>query len=256
MATACWVRKIVVNNINALSVWANTTTNLLHSASTAQPSSLPPLANPGMAPPPPPPPSQPRAAAASGDGSASGSNEDGRDADGGTPSPADALPPLPAVHGSPTGGLVSACDPLVSPSRFSVTKGRRSGGRSFRRLIVPWAMLLVVVLLVMVSRSQRLCDLAALDAVCGRPPQQAEHPAGPGSGPDTSSASSLSLSSTLAALPDLYLASQSQQQQQQQSRSAMVIPVPVGVEMDRAPAGAALVPSPLAGSMDGRALRG
>lgn len=44
---------------------------------------------------------------------------------------------LPAVHGSPTGGLVSAGDPLVSPSRFNTNKGRRASGgsssRSFRR---------------------------------------------------------------------------------------------------------------------------
>ncbi|KAG2489012.1 hypothetical protein HYH03_012451 [Edaphochlamys debaryana] len=39
---------------------------------------------------------------------------------------------LPAVAGSPTGGLVSAGDPLVSPSRFSsAAKGRR--GRGLRR---------------------------------------------------------------------------------------------------------------------------
>ncbi|GLI71592.1 hypothetical protein VaNZ11_016832, partial [Volvox africanus] len=57
-------------------------------------------------------------------------NDDRRDADGDTGAADFAA--LPAVRGSPTGGLVSAGDPLVSPSRFSSNRGRRGGGRSFR----------------------------------------------------------------------------------------------------------------------------
>ncbi|GLC45335.1 hypothetical protein PLESTM_001721400 [Pleodorina starrii] len=96
-------------------------------------SGLPLLSNAGLAPPRvvagTPAAGGPDAAAAA--AAAAAGDLERREGDGAAGTP-DA--PLPAIHGSPTGGLVSAGDPLVSPSRFSANKGRRhSGGRSFRR---------------------------------------------------------------------------------------------------------------------------
>ncbi|GIM13793.1 hypothetical protein Vretimale_16839, partial [Volvox reticuliferus] len=87
-------------------------------------SSLPSLANAGFAP------QRAPTTSTTADSSVAGSEDHRRVADGDTGA-AD-LAALPAVRGSPTGGLVSAGDPLVSPSRFSSNKGRRGGGRSFR----------------------------------------------------------------------------------------------------------------------------